>query len=386
MLIYPGEYIFPFTTTSYKITFLILIMIQFSPILYSKREAWLNRIKREAFVKSEISNNNQPSVYNISAALDLPAGVVTEEVLSICANVKSIELGLPVPKSENVTAFSEQVGPENSTKKVAGCYYIYSPNHPELGTYVGHSIHLGKRVKDHAKGVQTSTGKLVQTAGSKAVVLVYIPDASLLPAHITMAQFVLILEQYLFFLLKPTINRAFVASPGYSNPDMDNSKHIEKMGKDLHIYWLNNDTYYHLHSLSNLSALSHLMNKGRKWAATIIDRGGFYHHQLFLSKTILENATPLPVSETQLIEFINWLGLQPSITSPFCVEVTNVIDNTKTYCKSAASAAKDIGCDVSSISVNRTNPLKGKYYFKYIDVMEYVKHTQVPPFSYLKVK
>jgi len=49
-----------------------------------------------------------------------------------------------------VEAFSEQVGPENSYKKVPGCYYIYSPNHPELGTYVGHSIHLGKRVKDHA--------------------------------------------------------------------------------------------------------------------------------------------------------------------------------------------------------------------------------------------
>ena len=100
------------------------------------------------------------------------------------------------------------------------------------------------------------------------------------------------------------------------------------------------------------------MKKGRKWAATIIDldRGGFYHHQLFLSKTILVNAIPLPVSETQRIEFINWLGLQPSVTSPSCVEITNVTDNTKTYYKSAASAVKDIGCDVSSISVHRTNP------------------------------
>ena len=47
-------------------------------------------------------------------------------------------------------------------------------------------------MKDYAKGVQTSTGKLVQTAGSKAVVIVYIPDTSLLPAHITI-QFILIL-------------------------------------------------------------------------------------------------------------------------------------------------------------------------------------------------
>lgn len=138
----------------------------------------------------------------------------------------------------------------------------------------------------------------------------------------------------------------FVASPGY-NPDADNTKHIEKVGKNHHIYWLYNDTYYHLHSLTTLSSLSHILNKERKWAATIIDRGGFYHHQLFLS--ILDNAVPLAISDIQLVEFIQWLGLQPSITSPFCVSVTNVTDNTKSYYKSVDDAAKHIGCDNSSI-------------------------------------
>lgn len=201
-----------------------------------------------------------------------------------------------------------------------------------------------------------------------------------------MSQFLLILEQYLFFLLKPTINRTFVASPGYSNPDMDNSKHIEKVGKSLHIYWVNENTYYHLSSFTNLSAFSHLMNKGRKWAATIIDRGGFYHHQLFLSKTVLNNAILLLLSEVQLVEFVKWLGLQPSITSPICIEVTNVTDNTKSYYKSVADTAKQIGCNIDSISINRANPLIGKYLFSFISVIEYVERTQVPPFKYLKVK
>ena len=360
-------------------------MLKFSSIHFSKREVWINRIKREAIVKQEILNNSKPTVSNISAALDLPVGIVTEEVLSICANCSTIELGLPVPNSVNVKPFSEQVGPENSTKKVPGCYYIYSPNNPELGTYVGHSIHLGKRVKDHAKGVQSSTGKLVQAAGSNAVVRVYIPDPSLLPSYITMAQFVLILEQYLFFLLKPTINRALIASPGYSNPDMDNSNHIEKVGKNLQIYWVNENTYYHLFSFTNLSAFSHLMNKGRKWAATIIDRGGFYHHQLFLSKTVLDNAILLPLSEAQLVEFVKWLELQPSITSPICIEVSNVTDNTKSYYKSVADTAKQIGCSIDSISINRTKPYIGKYIFNFITVTEYVERTQVPPFEYIKV-
>lgn len=170
-------------------------MFKFTTTLFSKREVWLNRIKGEAIVKNEILYNSKPTVAKITAALGLPEGVITEKLLSICENVKTIELGLPVPNSENVIAFSTQVGPENSTKKVAGCYYIYSPSNPELGTYVGHSIHLGKRVKDHAKALQSYTGKLAQTAGSNAVVRVYIPDPSQLPATISMALFVLILER-----------------------------------------------------------------------------------------------------------------------------------------------------------------------------------------------
>ena len=141
-------------------------------------------------------------------------------------------------------------------------------------------------------------------------------------------------------------------------------------------------TIYHLYSLSNISMLSHLFNKERKWASTIIDRGGFFRHQLFLSKTIIINAILLPITEVQLIEFIQWLELQPSITSTSCIQVINVIDNTTSNYKSIADAAKYIGCDVSSISVTRTKPFQNKYLFKYIDVKEYIKYTQVSPFEF----
>ena len=47
-------------------------MFNFTKILFSKREVWLNRIKREAIVKNSILTNSKPSVANVSAALDLP--------------------------------------------------------------------------------------------------------------------------------------------------------------------------------------------------------------------------------------------------------------------------------------------------------------------------
>ena len=59
---------------------------------------------------------------------------------------------------------------------------------------------------------------------------------------------------------------------------MDNTKHTEKVVKkeNIYIYWFKDNTYYHLHYITNVSALSHLMDKGLTWAATIIDPGGFY--------------------------------------------------------------------------------------------------------------
>jgi len=71
MLTYPGEINFPFSSHRIEITrFSILILVQFTKTLHSKWEAWINRIKREAFVKNEILKNSKPSVYNISTALD----------------------------------------------------------------------------------------------------------------------------------------------------------------------------------------------------------------------------------------------------------------------------------------------------------------------------
>lgn len=221
-------------------------------------------MQREAFVKKAILNNEIPSVSNISKALDFSTTIVTDEVLNLCANIKTIELGIPIPNSPNVAPFSQQVSPENSKTKIAGCYYFFSPNNKDLGTYVGHSINLGKRIKDHAKGKESSTGNLVQSAGINVVVRVYIVNPIQLPSYITIQEFILILEQYLFFVLKPTLNIAIVASPGYSNPDLYNTKHIEKVGKNLFIYSFDGFNYFHIYSLTNITALSHIINKNRK--------------------------------------------------------------------------------------------------------------------------
>lgn len=78
----------------------------------------MDRITRQAVVKNDIRNNTLLSVTNLTAALNISEGIITEEVLVLCHNVKTIELGLPVPNTPNVAIFSEQIGSENSTQVV----------------------------------------------------------------------------------------------------------------------------------------------------------------------------------------------------------------------------------------------------------------------------
>lgn len=91
----------------------------------------------------------------------------------------------------------------------------------------------------------------------------------------------------------------------------------------------------------------------------------------------------MPITEVQLLEFTKWLEKQPSITTNICVEVINVTDNTTTYYKSTAEAAKYIGCDIGSISNTRTKPLHNKYLFKYITINEYIQKLRKLPFSFI---
>lgn len=349
-----------------------------------KREAWTNRLKREAVVKKALLNNEAPSISNISKALNLSSTIVTKEVLNLCAAVETKLFDMPVPHSSYVNIFSKEVSSENSKIKIPGCYYIFNIDNVNLGTYVGQSINLGKRVKDHAKGTQKSTKDLVKSDNCK--VLIYYIDIIILPPYINLKIFLSILEQYLFFIHKPTKNISIIASAGYSNLSTINQKHIDKVGKFVYVYWFFNNKYYFLHSYATISSISFAFNISRKWGTNIISRGGFFREQLYLSTTLINNSLPLSISEPQLIILFNWLTLQKSFKSINCncIKVLNIQDNSMSFYINATDTAKALNCDITSIYPNRDKPLKKKYFFFYVDRNTYIFYKQKPPFAFIK--
>lgn len=201
-----------------------------------KREAWISRVEREAFVKKAIENNEIPSVSNISKAMDLPTTIVTKEVVDLCGNIETKVFNIPIQHSIDVEKFNKEVHPVNSkTKKTPGCYIIYNEDDSTIGSYVGQSTNLNARIKGHAKGTQKATSDIIKVKNCK--VKIYFVDIKILPNYITMKDFINILEQYLFIKEKPTLNISLVACSGYSSLDMINSpKHIEKVSQPLHVY------------------------------------------------------------------------------------------------------------------------------------------------------
>jgi hypothetical protein len=75
------------------------------------------RFKRSTFVMQEIANNAEPTSKNISYALGLKEGVVTDKVVKICEGIviNSITLPLPNYNSANSELFRSVVGSSSST-------------------------------------------------------------------------------------------------------------------------------------------------------------------------------------------------------------------------------------------------------------------------------
>lgn len=158
-----------------------------------------------------------PTISNITEILQLAVGTVTEDIITLCANIyeNSTIHNVPYANTNASTEFTSVAGPhttKDESLKVPGCYHIFEPTNG-LSGYLGQNIHLGRRVRDHANGHHTSTTNFISIIKPRGnVTLFIIEDANTLPCDVGL--FITILEQHLFFVLQPIVNIRFIASPG----------------------------------------------------------------------------------------------------------------------------------------------------------------------------
>jgi len=249
-----------------------------------------------------IKNKSQPNCKIINKVLsNLLKGrrgsleKIDQTHINLCNYIfeKRITLNLPRPKSKYITPFSKVAGPENldslkkSGKFIPGCYRIWGLGYPEKFCYIGQSIHLGRRIKYHAKGSNINTRKFCHDLKDKAKVDLFIlPKDNNIITKLTIRKFLCVLEQYFIFKFKPEINRLYIAIPGFVWDDKLKKKHTEIVGKKIYLY-LKFEVSKNLELIyvsPSRSYVSRILGYERNWVKNILIRNsGWYKDTFYFS-------------------------------------------------------------------------------------------------------
>lgn len=192
-----------------------------------------------AKISAYIAAKLEPTPAIMSEVLGFP---VSPSHLQLCASIvsSSVVVNLPTPFSPHLSAFVNIAGPEIAriaNKLKPGCYRIFGPNTDS--SYIGQSIHLGGRVKGHAKGHNAGTKDFVNGLGTTGLVQLFLVPTNANLEGLTLSQFLCVLEQYLFITFRPTVNKSLVATPGYAVSEESILEQRLAKGHPVFVYLIN---------------------------------------------------------------------------------------------------------------------------------------------------
>lgn len=379
-----------------KFSLINKIIIQLIKMNYSTSPGWStkstivqkiisNRIKRQVKVREIIISKAKPTVGNIRLALenDIPIDIINEEILNICKNlfINPVTLCLPKPHTDHVKTFTKVAGPnyDNSRVKTFGCYLLHSNFNDD--TYVGQSSILGRRVRRHAIAKESNTATIIHNFGINGIVTLFLCNNVDIPIPIN--YFLTILEQYLFFILRPSKNKFLIASSGFFNEIKDVTNHIKAVGKPLYVYCYFNNSYYHLYTFTHITEISKLLNKKIGWANDVVIRQGLYKGAMFLSKNWISNCYSNSLTENQIKDFVIWLDKE-HISQKQPVIVKDISNNEITYYSSKRKVRDFIKVEHSKMikAIENASLINNRYLIKNISKQSYLK-TKLP--CYIKL-
>lgn len=306
----------------------------------------------------------------------MPAtAVITEEHLSICATIvqNPITLALPVPNSSHVLPFAEVAGPENSkdpSKRTPGCYMIsQSGDTNPRNVYIGQSVHLGNRVKDHASGKDPRTANFVNEMGGQGMVQLFLVTPTILasmPTGLTTTQFLCVLEQYMFFSYRPLINAALVAKAGVSWSQEAIKAHRALLGIPIYVYrkvadGMNGPVLELVYIFESMGLVGPAFGFNRLWMKSILLRGGWFRDTLFFSKVELEDTLNNLMDLKELTVLVDDLKSIPNRTTGMKVLVFNTELGLGQEYGSKKHAARELNADESVFNNNRNGLFRDKY-------------------------
>lgn len=316
-----------------------------------------------------IKEGKEPSVKFYKELLGFE---ITEEDLILCSEVydKRVSMPLPIPHTQHVAPFTALAGQESYSSKIilAGCYIIKGPNlatSPVTGLvsnecYIGQSTHLGHRVKNHAKGVDSTTCEFIKSLKDQGVVeLCIFTNKTELSSNLTKNQFITLLEQFLIINLKPTVNKKFIATPGIMWTAEAIQKHRDKLSVPVYVYKKEGEKMTLIQIFPTTRSVGLDLGLGKSFYSNVVSRNnGLFKNKLYFTDIELENTEKDIMSLLELLELVEQLRTS---RMGFGVIVTDGITGQTTEYDSLQAASRAIGIDCKGI---RDKCLTGKLYKK----------------------
>ena len=304
-----------------------------------------------------MKKNLEPNLEIIKEVLDLPVNI-TNYHIKLCENIlsNSITLPLPKPNTEHVKNFSKIAGPENNyNKKVSGCYRIYDSslinNQNQFNNcYIGQSIHIGNRIKVHAKGLNLDTKNFINSLGNQGLVDLYIVPDTINLKDLNISQFLSVLEQYLFFLYKPIHNKSYVATHGVLHSESTIQILRNLKGKKVFVYKKSDNKFSLLYVFDSASMIGPLFGFNRTWIKSLQKNNlGWFRNTLLFSIIEKNDANLNIISLEELINIVKNISLKPVYTSGKKIIITNTLTKKEYIFGSISEAARKMGVDRSTL-------------------------------------
>jgi hypothetical protein len=262
--------------------------------------------------------------------------IVTDNHIALCDKLvaESVTVKLPfsnTPYSSEFTKLAGSAAPaQNALGKIPGCYYIFEK---ESGrSYVGHTVHLGKRVREHANSPAPITSladwMTEMRAKDSGLVTLYRLTADYDHTGLTLVEMLCTLEMYLFLVHAPTENRTLVATPGVMQSPEANAKHAAKMNKILHVYKGGDDGgLIYLYRSPSSRGFCRDLGVGKTFVHNVMTRTeGWFRDTILLSfEDLLPNEVP-----TMTMEELKELHSNLSSTEAYKSRPQYVVTNTAT--------------------------------------------------------
>lgn len=262
--------------------------------------------------------------------------IVTDHHIALCDKLfsEAVTVTLPYANTSHSAHFTTLAGSaapgQSELGKVPGCYYIFDNSTGR--SYIGHTVHLGKRVREHTNGSLPVTSlkewvSEMRQNDSGLVTLYRVPVQDSYDG-LTPVEFLCLLEMYLFLVHKPTENRTLVATPGVMQSPEANIKHAAKMNKILYVYKKEEDgelTY--LYTSPSVRGFCRDLGVGKSFVSAVMSRtdGWFRDTILFTFEDLLPGDVP-----TMTIEQLKELHSNLTTTEAFKSRPQIVVTNTET--------------------------------------------------------